>query len=70
MTMTTKAPRVRARSISSLRRAAEAAGYAAACAHDDLEAPSGRVASLAPALALAAVAAAVALAAAVTLMLA
>ncbi len=66
MTMTTKAPRVRARSISSLRRAAEAAGYAAACAQDDLEAPSGRVASRVPALA----SAAVVLAAAATLMLA
>jgi hypothetical protein len=40
MAMTTKAPRVRARSISSLRRAADAAGYASACAPDDLEASS------------------------------
>jgi hypothetical protein len=51
MTMTTKAPRVRARSISSLRRAADAAGYASACALDDPEAPSGRFASSVPRLA-------------------
>jgi len=46
MTRTVKAQQIRVRSISALRRAADAAGYAAACAPDDLEAQSGRFAFL------------------------
>lgn len=64
MTMMKKAPHVRARSISALRRCADAAGYAAACAQDDLEAP--RFASSVPILA----SAALALAAGVALVMA